>query len=112
MTRPATSEKLLQLTFRYEGPYEAMVGILARSLANAPGLIWKDWLVNEAEAEAGGVYLFSDAGALESYLRGPILSNIQYQDGVYDLSLKTFDTLNEIALVAFSPSLHDYRKQA
>jgi hypothetical protein len=44
--------------------------------------------------------------ALESYLRGPILGNIQHQAGVCDLSLKTFDTLNEIALITLPPSLH------
>ena len=100
---PAPSEKLLQVMFRYQGAenvYPRLVTILARCIANAPGLVWNTWLVNESAAEAGGIYLFQDGKSLDDYLLGPILPNLRHQEGVCELSVKTFDTLNEIPLIA------------
>lgn len=100
---PAPSEKLLQVTFRYQGlgkVYPQLVTILARCVANAPGLIWNTWLVDEGAAEAGSIYLFQDGKALAAYLRGPILPNLRHQEGVCDVTIRTFDTLNEISLIA------------
>ena len=101
---PSPLEPLLAVTFRYEGSdnvYQSLINILAGSVANAPGLIWKIWLVNEAEAEAGGLYLFSTREALQSYLQVPALGAIRHRAGVTDFSVKTFDTLNKIPLGVF-----------
>ena len=35
----------------------------AQPIADTPGLRWKVWLMNEAEHEAGGIYLFESEGA-------------------------------------------------
>ena len=96
-------EKLLQVHFRYQGAADAygrLTHILSRSVVNAPGLVWKTWLINEGEAEAGGLYLFCDAASLKTYLLGPILSDVRAQEGVCELSVKTFDILSEIPLMA------------
>ena len=63
---------LLQVDFPYQGPWgdemaAAMTG-LAQSIAQEPGLIWKIWTENQAAAEAGGIYLFSDRASAEAYL--------------------------------------------
>lgn len=64
--------KLVQFDFKYEGPFgqemtEAMDG-LARSIAEEPGLLWKIWTENQAEREAGGIYLFTDEQSAKDYI--------------------------------------------
>lgn len=63
---------ILQVDFPYSGPWgpemaSAMEG-LARSIANETGLVWKIWTENEAENEAGGIYLFQSQDDAERYL--------------------------------------------
>ena len=100
---PTPSEKLLQITFRYQGSsnvHQQLLTILAQCIANAPGLIWKTWLINEAAAEAGSIYLFEDGKALDTYLCGPIVPNLKHQEGVCNVMIRAFDTVNEMPLVA------------
>ena len=40
------------------------VAPLAEQYAAVPGLRWKIWIINEAEGEAGGIYLFDDEESL------------------------------------------------
>ena len=57
------SGMLLQLNFKYNvspADYEGAVSPLADKFAAVPGLRWKIWMINEAESEAGGIYLFDD----------------------------------------------------
>ena len=68
------SKKILQLNFKFSvssTEYEQAVSPLAEDFAAVPGLIWKVWLMNEAESEAGGIYLFKDESTLKAYLEGP-----------------------------------------
>jgi len=63
---------ILQVDFPYSGPWgdemtKAMEG-LAVSIASEPGLIWKIWTANQANNEAGGIYLFSHQEAAQAYL--------------------------------------------
>ncbi|WP_371322486.1 monooxygenase [Dechloromonas sp. ZY10] len=63
---------LLQVDFPFPGPWgdelsSALRG-LAESIANEPELIWKIWTENQADGEAGGIYLFSTQAAAEAYL--------------------------------------------
>ena len=63
---------LLQVDFPYPGPWgaqmsEAMKG-LAESIAHEPGLLWKIWTEDEANGEAGGIYLFVDRASADAYL--------------------------------------------
>lgn len=97
------TEKLLQISFQYQGSgnnYQELVKLLSNFVANEPGLIWKTWLMNELEAEAGGIYLFTDAQALERYLQGSVMTGLEGRDDITNISVKIFDTLNEIPLVA------------
>lgn len=40
---------------------------LAEQIKNTPGLIWKIWTENPETQEAGGIYLFENEAALETY---------------------------------------------
>ena len=46
--------KILQINFKFHmarEQYEAAVAPLAEPIAAVPGLVWKVWLMNEAEQE-------------------------------------------------------------
>jgi hypothetical protein len=99
------NEMLLQVNFNYRGAgniYQEVVAILASTVSNTPGLIWKTWLINEQQAEGGGLYLFYDHASLERYLQGTLKVRLEAQQGVCNVSIKTFCMLNEIPLVAIA----------
>ena len=57
------SAQILHINFRLNVPraeYEGIAASLAGEFARLPGLIWKVWLMNEAEQEAG-----EEAAAIE-----------------------------------------------
>lgn len=57
------TQQILQINFNFSNSraeYEAMTLPMAGSLAETPGLNWKVWLMDEANQEAGGIYLFDD----------------------------------------------------
>jgi len=71
------SGRILQLNFKFNVPredYESAVQPLADPIAATPGLIWKVWLMNEQEHEAGGIYLFSDVAKRLVNLQSPVSS--------------------------------------
>lgn len=99
----APNDRLVQIAFAYRGPgnpSQRLVAVLASLVANAPGLVWKTWLISETRAEAGALYLFRDEMALGAFLRRPALRALREVEGLRELTIKTFETLNEIPLIA------------
>lgn len=100
------SGKVLQINFKFHVPvdqYDQAVTPLAAPIADVPGLIWKVWTLNEAESEAGGVYLFRDAASLQGYLDGLIVAQIVSNPALSDFSLKTFDVMEAQTRVTRGP---------
>lgn len=92
------SGKVLQINFKFNvsaSDYEAAVAPLASEIAKVPGLLWKVWLMNEADSEAGGIYLFSDAQSVQDYLGSPIVAGIKSHPALTNITAKVFDTLSE-----------------
>lgn len=62
---------ILQVDFKMDGPFgsEMAKGFadLAESINKEPGFIWKVWTENEADQEAGGIYLFETKEDAEKY---------------------------------------------
>ncbi|HAT1684833.1 TPA: monooxygenase [Klebsiella oxytoca] len=67
------SNKLLQLHFEFHVPFGAEMSRqlveLAESINLEPGFIWKIWTENEANQEAGGIYLFQDEDTALAYVK-------------------------------------------
>jgi hypothetical protein len=40
--------------------YRKIAQSVVQAIADVPGLVWKVWLLNEPDGEAGGIYLFQD----------------------------------------------------
>lgn len=98
--------KLLQVNMKFSMPKAeleaAWLGV-AQPIADTPGLRWKVWLMNEAEREAGGIYLFESEAAAQSYLGGPIVAALKTSPGISNISAKLFDVLGRHTAITKGP---------
>ena len=81
----------------------------AQVIADAPGLLWKIWLINESEKEAGGIYLFESETAAQSYLDSSVVATMKASPAVSNISAKLFDVLEQHSVVTRGPltKMHD-----
>ncbi len=100
------SAKILQINFKFSVPraaYEQTVAPMASDFAAVPGCRWKIWLMNEAESEAGGIYLFEDDASLRTFLSSPLVASVTSHPALSDFSVKQFDTLEAITKITRGP---------
>lgn len=100
------SEKILQLNLNFSisrAELEAAWLEVAQPIADVPGLRWKVWLMNEAEQQAGGIYLFESEAAAQSYLAGPIVAALKSSPAVSNISAKVFDVLESHSAITRGP---------
>jgi Putative mono-oxygenase ydhR len=100
------SQKILQLNLNFSisrADLEAAWLEAAQPVADVPGLRWKVWLMNEAEQEAGGIYLFESEAAAQSYLAGPIVAALKSSPAVSNISAKLFDVLESHSAITRGP---------
>ena len=100
------SQKILQVNMKFSIPradLEKAYLDVAKPIADVPGLRWKVWLMNEAEHEAGGIYLFESEVAAQSYLAGPIVSALKASPAVSNISAKLFDVLESHTAITRGP---------
>jgi hypothetical protein len=100
------SQQILQVNLKFSIPranLEAAWLDAAPHIADVPGLIWKVWLMNESEHEAGGIYLFESRAAAEAYVAGPIVSALKASPVVSDVTAKFFDALTTHSAVTRGP---------
>lgn len=99
-------QQLLEISFKFNLPreeYEAAARELALSFKDVPGLQWKVWILNEKDREAGGVYLFKDASALETFLASDLAAQVTNHPAFSDLSAKPYEVLEEPSLTCRGP---------
>jgi len=102
------SPKILQINFKYHvsrAEYETAVAPVAEPIAAAPGLLWKVWILNEAEQEGGGIYLFADSHSLDAYLNSDIVAAIVSNPILRDFSVKQFEVMEGVTAVTRGPVL-------
>jgi hypothetical protein len=100
------SQKILQVNLKFNisrADLEKAWLEAAQPIADLPGLRWKVWLMNEAELEAGGIYLFESEAAAKSYLAGPIVAALKSSPAVSNISAKLFDVLESHTKVTRGP---------
>ena len=83
--------------------YRTICSSVVQPIADVPGLVWKIWLLNEQNAEAGGIYLFQDKQSLDAYLSGPIIRQIKSLSQLRGISAKWFETIPELTVVTRGP---------
>ncbi len=90
------AEKILQINFKFsitKAEYEEAASSLAGAFAGVDGLRWKIWILNEAEKEAGGIYLFNDESSLNAFLSGPLAEKVKSHPAFSDMTAKPFDVM-------------------
>jgi hypothetical protein len=100
------SQQILQVNLNFSIPRADLEKAwldAAQPIADTPGLRWKVWLINEAEKEAGGIYLFETREAAESYIAGPIVASLKSSPAVSSISAKLFDVLPQHSAVTRAP---------
>ncbi len=75
----------------------------AKPVSEVTGLLWKIWLINEQEHEAGGIYLFESEAAAQDYLAGPIVAALKSSPAVRDITAKLFDVLEAHTMITRGP---------
>lgn len=100
------ANQILQVNLKFSIPRAdlatAWLGA-AQPIADTPGLQWKIWLMNEAENEAGGIYLFDSKDAVQAYMAGPIVASLKESPVISNISVKLFDVLPEHSAVTRAP---------
>jgi hypothetical protein len=75
----------------------------AGAIAAVSGLVWKTWLVNEADHEGGGIYLFESRKQAEDYLSGPIITALGKHSAISKVNVKLFDTNEALGQITRAP---------
>jgi Putative mono-oxygenase ydhR len=97
---------ILQVNFKLNvsaAEYRKICESVVQAIADAPGLVWKIWLLNEQDGEAGGIYLFKDEQSLAAYLSSPIIGQIKSLPQLREISAKRFETIPELTVVTRGP---------
>ena len=97
---------ILQINFKLNvapAEYRKVCSSVAQPIADVPGLIWKVWMLNEHDGEAGGIYLFQDKQSLDAYLSGPIIRQIKSLPQLREISTKWFEAIPELTVVTRGP---------
>lgn len=100
------SVKMLQLNFKFSvtgDEYTQAVSPLAEKFAVVPGLRWKIWIINEAESEAGGIFMFDDEASLKNLLEGPLAAQVTSHPALSDFSVKLFDVMKDVTAITRGP---------
>ncbi len=100
------SGRIMQLNFKFSvsgSEYEQAVSPLASQFAAVAGLRWKIWMINEAENEAGGIYMFEDEASVNAFLKGPLAAQVTSHPALSDFSVKQFDVMENITAITRGP---------
>lgn len=100
------AQQILQVNFRFNvsrGQYEDTVSPLAQDFAEVPGCLWKVWLMNQTDSEAGGIYLFSDETSVEKFKESELVKGVLSHPALSDFSIKQFEVLESVSRVTRAP---------
>lgn len=99
-------KKILQINFKFNAPSSMIEKAFLQAappIANVKGLLWKVWLMNEAEKSAGGIYLFKDDASVQAYLKGEIIAEMKSNPACSDFEVKVFDISPEPTKITRGP---------
>ena len=100
------SKTILQINYTFAGSradHTALVTPMAEPIAAVSGLIWKVWLMNEADQEAGGIYLFESLEAAEAFVNSPAVADFAAHPSISDINAKMFEAVESLSLITRGP---------
>lgn len=100
------SQKILQVNFKmkitgaqYKQTYAPAAGVLAA----IPGLVWKVWIFNDQEHDAGGIYLFDSEASMQAFMGSEIVAALMANPDLSDFSVKTFAIIEDLSIITRGP---------
>ena len=100
------TKKVFTTKFNYSMPTEELKKIMpavAPKFSGIPGCDWKIWLINEDRKEAGGVYLFESAKALEQFLNSSLFASVANNPAFSNLQTNTFGVDETASVITDAP---------
>ncbi|MBS7640441.1 MAG: YdhR family protein [Candidatus Bathyarchaeia archaeon] len=101
--------KVLQVKFKFKIPRSELEKEFVKVApkfgpgGEVKGLLWKLWLVNEAESLFSGIYLFKDEASLKEYLKGELFAELKRLPIISDLETTIFDIMLEPTKITQGP---------
>jgi hypothetical protein len=87
-----------------EEDYFGLVEPIAPAFAGLPGLISKTWLANAETNTYGGVYVWSDRGAMEAYKETDIYKGMQANPHFENVTVTDFAVVENATRVTRGPA--------
>jgi hypothetical protein len=100
------TKKILTTKFNYSAPteeFKIIMPIAAPGFSGIQGCLWKIWLINEADKEAGGVYLFESAKELKQFLNSNLFESVSQNQAFSNLQTNIFDVAEEASVITGAP---------
>jgi hypothetical protein len=100
------AEMILQINFKLNistSEYEQTLSPLASEFVTVAGLRWKIWLINAADSEAGGIYLFDDESSTQAFLAGPLMIWLKRHPALSEMSVKQFKVMKDETAITHGP---------
>jgi len=72
---------------------------------NVEGLVWKIYLNDPDRRRSAGLYLFRDVECANAYVNGSYVQGLSRAPIVCDISIETFQTMQEPSIVSGGPIL-------
>ncbi|MCB0055485.1 MAG: YdhR family protein [Caldilineaceae bacterium] len=100
------TQQILQINFKFHlagDAYREAVAPVAEPIAAVPGLYDPVGGLDEADQEAGGIYLFEDDASLAAYLDGEIVAAIVGTPIFSDFDVKQFAVMSDVSEITRAP---------
>ena len=100
------SRIILQINYKINASladFTSLVTPMAEPIGSFPGLVWKIWLINEAELEGGGIYLFESLEAAQGFVNAPAVQAFGAHPMISALNAKFFEPDEVLSKVTRGP---------
>lgn len=97
---------ILQINYTFAGSradLTTLVTPMAEPIAAVPGLIWKVWLMDEANQLAGGIYLFESREAAEAFVTSEAVAAFAANPAISDIDAKMFEAVESLSEITRGP---------
>ncbi len=100
------SKTILQINYQFTSVADIMKLLTpddAKAIAAVPGLVWKVWLMNEADREAGGIYLFESREAAQAFVNSDDIQGFASHPTLTNLNAKMFTPDEALSKITHGP---------
>ena len=100
------SKTIVQINYQFTSSvadFKKLVTPNAEFIAAVPGLVWKVWLLNEADREAGGIYLFESREAAQAFANSDAIKGLASHPTIANLNAKMFAPDEALSKITRAP---------